>query len=562
VGCIAVAILVFTSMVGASTAVSTDGFVASGELTVETQDRVDDDGNLGSTENNDGDNVYASIQSAIDAANNGATINVTQGEYNESVTIDKPNIKLTGNTGQASAGAAGNAPVLDSNNQRSIAITLTANADHVVIEGLEIREYSSIGIFPQAGRTETSRNLTVRQNTIDGMISGVLLFSRADGATLRQHTVTRNEITNSVHSVNIGGRTGVSYIQDISVTENELSGGSADGVQIVAFNDNATISDISVRDNDIENKGTTGVQIVARQSDTEVSGVDVDGNAITNAGDALQMRAPGGATLGSVTAFHNELTDSENGTYVNATATDSVLLNYNAIEGNTNLGVVNLGNDILNARNNWWGATDGPTATGANGVSENVSYDPFLTRVVDVENATAPIGETATVDVTADAANVAGYEITVEFNESALQVEEVVGADFAGPTVNVDNGNITFTQAQSEGIDEPTLARINFNVTEAGESNVTVTSAETSTFDADGEEVSSVTYDGGVVVNDEPGNGDVNGDEQVNAGDVVLIQQYLTGQDVDIDTEAADVDGDGDVDAGDVLLIQQQLVEG
>ena len=97
-------------------------------------------------------------------------------------------------------------------------------------------------------------------------------------------------------------------------------------------------------------------------------------------------------------------------------------------------------------------------------------------------------------------------------------------------------------------------------MTDAGESNVTVTSTDAALFDSDADEITSVTYDKGVVVNDEPDDGDVDGDGDVDADDVVLVQQYIVGDDVDIDTDAADVDGDGDIDAGEVLRIQYKII--
>jgi hypothetical protein len=53
--------------------------------------------------------------------------------------------------------------------------------------------------------------------------------------------------------------------------------------------------------------------------------------------------------------------------------------------------------------------------------------------------------------------------------------------------------------------------------------------------------------------------GDVDGDGDVDADDVELIQRDVADQDVDIDREAADVDGDGDVDVGDVIATRNKI---
>ncbi|WP_436926776.1 dockerin type I domain-containing protein [Halosimplex amylolyticum] len=543
--------------------------LGSADFIVETQDRVDDDGNLGVDENEDDDNVYVSIQAAVDAAPNGATINVTTGVYNESVVIDKPNIALVGETGDITAGAGNSAPILDSNGVKTTAFKLTPAADNVVIEGFQVQEYQSFGVFPEVGRTKSIEGVTVRHNSFTDLTNAVAYLSREDGALLSNMTATKNEMSNIGYGINVVGRTGVSDIEDITIADNTIQNANYDGIQVLAFSDNATIKDVAIQDNTVDSTGQVGIEVETSDMDSIVRSVTIEDNDVTAANSGVGLISRSGGEIASIDVFHNELTNNEQGVYVNAETTSAVAIHYNDLGGNTKYGVNTSGSDILSAENNWWGTADGPAVDSnpdgpRDRVSENVSYEPFLTRTVEVEDAKAPISETATVDVTADAANVAGYELRVEFNESALEVTDVVGADLADPTVNVDNENgvVTFTQAETQGIDKPTLARIKFNVTAAGESNVTVDSSESALFDEDAASISSLSYEKGVVVNDEPGDGDVNGDGQINAGDVVLLQRYIVGDDVSIDEEAADVDGDGDIDAGDVLLVQQRIVDG
>lgn len=54
----------------------------------------------------------------------------------------------------------------------------------------------------------------------------------------------------------------------------------------------------------------------------------------------------------------------------------------------------------------------------------------------------------------------------------------------------------------------------------------------------------------------EPIEGDVDGDGDVDRNDVELVQRSISGEEVDIDEDAADVDDDGDVDIGDVVAAQ------
>ena len=60
----------------------------------------------------------------------------------------------------------------------------------------------------------------------------------------------------------------------------------------------------------------------------------------------------------------------------------STTINFNNIYGNTNYGVRNTGYQTVDATNNWWGATDGPSTVGPGSgdkVSVYVDYDPWLT---------------------------------------------------------------------------------------------------------------------------------------------------------------------------------------
>jgi len=64
---------------------------------------------------------------------------------------------------------------------------------------------------------------------------------------------------------------------------------------------------------------------------------------------------------------------------VKAEEADGNVLYCNTIVYNTNHGVENVDADVLDARYNWWGSSEGPGAGGTNDVVGNVLYDPWLT---------------------------------------------------------------------------------------------------------------------------------------------------------------------------------------
>ena len=55
--------------------------------------------------------------------------------------------------------------------------------------------------------------------------------------------------------------------------------------------------------------------------------------------------------------------------------------------------------------------------------------------------------------------------------------------------------------------------------------------------------------------------GDANGDEQVNARDIALIQRYVAKWDVELNLDAADVNDDEQVNARDIALIQRYVAK-
>jgi len=563
--CIAFVIIVTLSMAVPTAFVGTAA-ASSSDFVVETQDRIDNDGNIGAAENTDNDNVYTSIQTAVNAAPKGATINVTQGTYNESVTINKPDITLRGVPGNSTAGPGSGAPVMDSGGTESGAFELTHKADDVEITGFVIRNYTTLGVFPSSGRTKAIERVTVSDNSFTDITIPIAFQSREDGALLTDSRATRNRISGARVGINVLSGDGVSEIDGVTVADNVITDTKRRGIQILANSDNTTVKNIDVRGNEIDN-AKNGVYVVTYGQDTTVRDVSIRDNRINDSRRGVLLKAPSGGELSTIDIRHNDIESNRNGTVVAAETTAAVTVNYNNIADNNKFGVVNRGDDILDARNNWWGNATGPTVASNPGgtgdkVSQNVSYEPATTRVVDVKNASAPVAGHAEVDIAADAGNVAGYELTVEFNESVLEVVDVRGADLGEPSENIDNQNgvVTFTRGDSQGVDDPTLATIEFNVTAAGQSNVTIDDAESAIYDADGDAISSITSEQGVVEDSVAGDGDVNGDGSVNAGDVILLQRYIVGDEVSIDEEAADVDGDGDIDASDALQIQQDIV--
>lgn len=520
-----------------------------------------------------GEPCYESIQYAVDNTTSGsAVVHVEPGTYEESVTVDTANITIVGAPGNEDAGPGANAPVLDGNGSSAIAFTVTAGTSNVTIQGFEIREYSQIGVFVN-NQQSTSKidNVTVTDTSISGPLYGIAAFAKGDGADIRDLTLSRNDIVPGGYISVITAAQNNGSVVDATIAENRIHDGSGIGIQTDSYGNQSLVENIEITGNTVTSLTDEGIIINTEDASTSRN-IDVERNVARDDDNGVRIKHQDNATVSSVDVNYNELTSNDNNGVLVENGIDNaeVELSYNTITENTNYGVSNNDGSILNADNNWWGDASGPYHPSANpsgqgdNVSGNVDFKPWFTRSVELSSGTAEPGDTVTVQFRADAADVAGYQTNISFNSSVVEVQSVDGGDLGSPTTNLDNdeGWVRITSAQASGVNTPLLAEVTFKIVgETGEeSPVTVSESETAMFDQGGHAIGSPTFSSGTVAAYDNGSGDVNGDGNVDAGDVVLVQRYIVGQDVDIDTNAADVNGDGTVDASDALLIEQRIV--
>ena len=158
-------------------------------------------------------------------------------------------------------------------------------------------------------------------------------------------------------------------------------------------------------------------------------------------------------------------------------------------------------------------------------------------------------------------ASVAGYEATVQFNETAFRYvgSELgdylpAGAFFVPPVVEEGSVKLTATSLAGESNGDGTLATITFEV--IAEETFTLTLSDVLLADSKGNSSVPTVENAQITKVKAAGlKGDVNGDGQVNIADLVLVASNLgkTGQ------NAADVNGDGQVNIADLVLVAGAL---
>ena len=192
-----------------------------------------------------------------------------------------------------------------------------------------------------------------------------------------------------------------------------------------------------------------------------------------------------------------------------------------------------------------------------------LSYGQAVVAIDPAEVASPAVGGQLSVNIKiSDGTGVAGYNITVDFDTSALQYVEMKNSTylpagaFAAPA-QVSGGRVTLAATSLSGAASAksgTLATLKFKVVAVKASTLRLTEVILSDSAAT---ALSVTKRNGEVVVRQSAPWDLNNDGTVNVLDLTLVARDLgkTG------SPAGDVNGDGSVNVLDLVLVAQHLGE-
>ena len=384
-----------------------------------------------------GYNAFATIQEAIDAVEDGGTVNVAAGSYTEGLTINK-RLTLQGEESSLVT-VTGNQIITASSTLDSFTFngTVTIDDSSAVVSGGTISNNvitgSGNGIRLGSGVGQGIDHITIRDNEITGNSGKGIAFYNAGDYTA-QHisyiTIDNNQITNNTNS-------GISTYGPgpNTITNNTVSGNTGNGISI-KYDDGDVVTDNIVADNTAMGINMHEVTNSTVERNT-VSGHVSEEVVTTFWGDSIT------AGKGSAIYIHensngntirlNTLINNKIGVLISRESAGSDpannSINNNSITGNTVYGVLNALDSPdfpADATQNWWGSANGPThadnPTGTGDtVSDNVDYRPWHTTVEMTELDT----DAPTVEITSTSpTNTSPIPVTVIFSESVFGFEE------------------------------------------------------------------------------------------------------------------------------------------
>ncbi|MHC4630030.1 MAG: NosD domain-containing protein, partial [Planctomycetota bacterium] len=337
----------------------------------------------------------AEIQDAIDIAG-GTTISVSDGTYNENLTVNKSDITLKSVNGPGST-------TLTATN--GVVVDVEGGGDNFTLggasgEGFSIDSGANSTFLVQLANApqdvEISWNeLDTTGNASQGISVGA---AGATGLNINNNDFVAGEL--------VDGSIWGPYVVDVSVTDNTFTGPVAKAASGYAVQFAGVTGTSVIQDNIINDYGM-GIAIF---NGTGTSGLTIQGNSVTDSttGIRLGQYSPGvNGDMDDVTITANTLTDNTTGLQINNGAnvkpsgfsvtnnffvnnttgvesqhsSESATIYENSFSGNTTA-VSNTGAlAMLDAEGNWWGHATGPSGAGpgsGDAVSTKVDYSPWL----------------------------------------------------------------------------------------------------------------------------------------------------------------------------------------
>ncbi len=444
-----------------------------------------------------GEQTFATIQAAVNAASSGQTIIAGAGTYTENVTISKsvilkgPNADIDPNTGVRAAET-----VIDG----GTGFTVKPEATNITINGFTVLAADTgEAIYNVGGDAPDVSGLTISNNIITGGVRAITLESNGDNISI---------IHNRLQGYNKDLVGGDGTWNTLKINDNYLlkptdpatdyawqmgpdGTGPVNGFEFknnhVYWNTNvgSNITNGTVSGNTFDFVGDLGMQIVLHNSTVsgntflghETTGcfqlfgsqyglvpsadVTISGNTFTDCGAASPARTFAlqlSQDIQHITVTGNTFTNAYDA--VNTRIGDGwdftgkdIHVNNNSITGSRDLGANNTVAGTLDATCNWWGNLNGPGPVGpgtGDGVSANVDFTPWLTTSDIVNGPCDGPFPTLTLEKTVVNDN-GGTALDTDWTLSAGGPTPISGTEGSGTVTNAPVTPGTYDLSESGG---------------------------------------------------------------------------------------------------------------
>jgi len=331
---------------------------------------------------------YPTIQSAINAANNGDTVLVAPGTYVENINFSGKAVTVTSSNG---AGAT----IIDGNHNGTVVTFNHSETLSSVLSGFTIRNGFQSGGFG-AGITIASASPTITSNVVTGNHAAVAIGIYVDGGSplISNNTITSNDQTGAGDGGLGGGGIAVAgssesaanpqIINNTITNNNVATGGDGGGISVMYFS-SPVIQGNTISGNSAYNNGG-GVSLNSYNSPVLSNNLIAGNNAGGGgSGGGIYLFASNSATVTVVnnTLVGNTAFDGSSGIFTtgwaqNATLTNNVVVaaNQTAITCNTlwsSVSAVFSYNDVYSSTGVAWTAPCDHTSNPG-----NISGDPLF----------------------------------------------------------------------------------------------------------------------------------------------------------------------------------------
>ena len=273
---------------------------------------------------------YPTIQSAINAANNGDTVLVAPGTYVENINFNGKAITVTSSGGPALT-------IIDGNHNGTVVTFNHSETAVSVLSGFTIRNGYVNGGFG-AGIAITSASPTIKSNVVSGNHAavGLGIFVNGGSPLIQGNTVSNNDQMNAGDGGSggggiliFGGSSGLVQIIGNTITNNNMqSGGQGGGISVAGggalLQGNLVSGNIAYN----EGGGITAYNVFAPL--TIVQNIIVNNTALTGKGGGINLSLPSSSAAVFVTnntIANNAGYASTSGVYTTGFAQPATLAN-------------------------------------------------------------------------------------------------------------------------------------------------------------------------------------------------------------------------------------------